>query len=124
MFCNKCGAELNDSAYVCYKCNEKVVSTQDPNLNNTSVKAVKTCEKAIAAFACSLGGLFICVFVGQIIGLVLAYMANKEISESKGQLTGSGFVTAAVVIAVIGLLIDVAIVGLFLLGFVGAAMGM
>lgn len=62
--------------------------------------------KAIASMICSISGIFVCMFVGQIIGLVLGYSARREIRASQGRIGGAGFATAGIVIGWIGIVID------------------
>ena len=66
--------------------------------------------KAIGSMISSIVGLMACLFIGQIIGLVLGYGARKEIRASGGRLTGEGFATAGIIIGWVGLAVDVFLV--------------
>ena len=70
----------------------------------------QTSGKAIASFTCSLVGLFVCVFVGQIIGIVLGHQAKREIQFSEGRLCGDGLATAGIVIGWIGIGLDILLI--------------
>ncbi len=69
--------------------------------------APRTEGSAIAAFVVALVGLVVCGVVTGIIALVLANNAQKKIAASGGRLTGSGFVTAARIIAIISIVFSV-----------------
>ena len=69
--------------------------------------APRTEGTAIAAFVVSLVGLFVCGVITGIVALVLANNAQQKIAASGGRLTGSGFVTAARVIAIISIVFSV-----------------
>lgn len=69
--------------------------------------APRTEGTAIAAFVVALVGLFVCGVVTGIVALVLANNAQQKITASGGRLTGSGFVTAARVIAIISIVLSV-----------------
>lgn len=68
--------------------------------------APRTEGSAIAAFVVSIVGLFICGVVTGIVALVLANNAQQKIAASGGQLTGSGFVTAARIIAIVSIVLS------------------
>jgi len=70
----------------------------------------QTNSNAIVAFVLSIVSWVICPIIAAIVALVFASKAKKEIEQSGGWQTGSGFVTAAKVIswiniAAMGLLI-------------------
>ncbi len=67
------------------------------------VVRVRTSGLAIAAFVVSL--VSICCFPGELIALVLAVVALRNIRRSAGQLTGRGLAVAAIVIAIVGLIL-------------------
>ncbi len=78
----------------------------------------KNSTKAIASMVCSIVGFFVCLFVGQIIGIVLGHSAKKEIEESKGKLEGMGFAKAGIIIGWIGIVLDILIIIVWTLLFV------
>ena len=80
----------------------------------------QTSGKAVGALVSSILGLTTCLFVGQIIGLVLGYSARREIRASNGRLTGDGLATAGIVIGWIGLAIDLFVVVLLVAWMVAA----
>jgi low affinity Fe/Cu permease len=65
--------------------------------------APRTEGSAIAAFVVAIVGIFVCGIFTGIVALVLAKNAQQKIDASGGRLTGSGFVTAARVIAIISI---------------------
>ncbi len=115
MFCPECGAQNDDNAWKCVSCGEE--------LHRPVVQSVPPVQsgKAIASMVCSIAGLLACLFVGQIVGLILGYSARREIAESQGRLTGDGFATAGIVIGWIGLVIDIILVLLWGIMLIGAA---
>ncbi len=74
---------------------------------------------AIASLACSIGGLFVCLFIGQILGIVFGHKAKNEIKEAKGELEGEGLATAGIIVGWIGIVFDI----ILLLAFWGALFG-
>ena len=80
----------------------------------------QTSGKAIASFTCSLVGLFVCVFIGQIIGIVLGYQARQDIRSSEGRLCGDGLALAGIVIGWIGIGLDILLI-LFWILIIGSA---
>ena len=67
----------------------------------------ETSGKAVASLVFSIVGWFVCVFVGQIVGIILGHQARAEIRESGGRLTGEGLATAGIIIGWIGIVLDV-----------------
>ncbi len=76
----------------------------------------KTSGKAIAALVTGLVGLltFCCGFlvVTSIVGLVLGFMARKEIAASGGQLKGDGMALTGIITGVLGILSFIVLVAL------------
>jgi hypothetical protein len=68
----------------------------------------RTEGNAVAALVLSILALFVCGIVVGVIALVLANNAKQKIVASGGQLTGLGMVTAARVIAIIAMVVNVA----------------
>jgi putative exporter of polyketide antibiotics len=58
---------------------------------------------AVAALVVAIVGVFVCGVFAGVVALVLASQAQKKINASNGQLTGTGMVTAARVIAIIAI---------------------
>jgi purine-cytosine permease-like protein len=69
--------------------------------------APRTEGTAIGAFVVALVGIFLCGVVTGIIALVMANNAKQKIDASNGQLTGTGFVTAARVIAIVSIVLSI-----------------
>lgn len=67
----------------------------------------RTEGNAIAALVLSIVALFICGIVSGIVALVLANNAKQKILGSGGRLTGLGLVTAARIIAIVAMVLNV-----------------
>ena len=59
-------------------------------------------------------GVFVCGVVTGIVALVLASQAQQKITASNGQLTGAGMVTAARVIAIIAIALNLIVIVVFI----------
>ncbi len=112
--CRWCAEEIADEAVVCKHCGR----------NTEEGPAVKTSGLAIASLVCSIAGLFMCLFIGQILGIVLGYKARREIKEAAGALEGDGLASAGIIIGWVGIAIDIVIVLMIALVFTGALAGM
>jgi len=75
----------------------------------------QTSGKAIASLILSIVGIFVCVFIGQILGIIFGHVAKSDIRNSQGTLEGDSLATAGIVIGWVGILIDI----LFSLMWVG-----
>jgi hypothetical protein len=73
----------------------------------------QTNTNAIVAFVVSILSWLFCPIIAAIVALVFASKAKKEIEQSGGWQTGSGFVTAAKVIAWINIAAMVLVFGTF-----------
>lgn len=111
--CRWCAEEIADEAVVCKHCGR----------NNEENRAVKTSGLAVASLVCSIAGLFMCLFIGQIIGIVLGYKARQEIKEAAGALEGDGLASAGIIVGWVGIAIDIVIVLMIALAFTGALAG-
>ncbi len=59
-------------------------------------------------------GIFVCGVFAGIVALVLASQAQQKIHASNGQLTGSGMVTAARVIAIVAIALNLVVIAVFI----------
>lgn len=125
MFCSKCGTQLGINATFCSGCGNPVGtpiaqgyyapsanSSYNSNafgapqygnqtFNSPNYSAVgQTSGLAIGGFICSLLGI-------SLVGLILGYLARKEIRQSNGAKSGSGLATAAIVLGWLWLVISV-----------------
>lgn len=118
MYCRYCGTHNSEEARECAQCGEFLYQMPD-----SPYSAPQQSGKAVASLICSLAGLFMCFFVGQIIGLVLGYGAKREIEASRGRLTGEGLAKAGIIIGWVGIGIDGLLVLIWLIAlFAFAAM--
>lgn len=80
-----------------------------------------TSGMAIGSLIASIAGFIIVPVLGGIVGLILGYIAKKQIRESEGTLAGAGLATAGIImgwiqVALLGLSICVIVVFLALMG--------
>ena len=114
-FCNSCVVDIQGQKY-CGSC--KVMAVQNQPLGyQTPTQAGIPCKEAGEALTYSIVGLFCFGIVLEPIALVKANKA-RQMMRLNPNLTGSGKVTAATIIASVGL-------GLWILGLIGkfAAIG-
>ena len=83
-----------------------------------------TSGMAIGSLIASIAGFIIVPVLGGIVGLILGYMAKKQIRESEGTLAGAGLATAGIImgwiqVALLGLPVCVIVV----LALMGPAIG-
>ncbi len=114
MYCHQCGAENHEDNLNCVQCGASLHYS-----GSSGAAPPATSGKAVASMVCSIAGLFMCLFVGQIAGLILGYMARNEIRASGGALTGEGFATAGIIVGWVGIVIDILLVVLYLFIFIG-----
>lgn len=100
MICKNCGAEVANNSVVCPKCGTPVMNGSGP-----ATTSLAKAPNSIGGFVCSLVGL--CVpFVGLIfstVGLVLCIKGQKEVQKNPNAYSGSGFLTAGIILGIIGL---------------------
>ena len=112
MVCAYCGNNISEGSGFCLHCGKPVPK----NFHDGNI-IVKTSGLAIASLVCSIVGLFMCLFIGQIAGLILGYQAKKEIRQSGGRIEGENLATAGIIVGWIGIAMDILIVlflGLFI----------
>lgn len=81
--------------------------SQEPYSYTSAPAGPPTNGMAIASLIASILGLTLFPTIGSIVGLVLGYMARKEIRESGGAMTGDGLATAGIIIGWIGVALTV-----------------
>jgi uncharacterized membrane protein YjgN (DUF898 family) len=69
---------------------------------------------AVAALVVAIVGVFVCGVFAGIVALVLASQAQQKIHASNGRLTGSGMVTAARVIAIVAIVLNLVVIAVFI----------
>lgn len=74
--------------------------------------STKTSGKAIAALVCSIVGVVFLPIILSIIGFVLALVGRGDIRRSEGRLGGNGMCTAAIILAVVGVIWGIILIAL------------
>ena len=75
--------------------------------------AAQNSGMAIGSLIASILGVTLIPTIGSIIGLILGYLARKEIRESGGTVTGEGMATAGIIIGWVG--VSLAAIGICIL---------
>jgi len=83
----------------------------------------QTSGMAIGSLIASIMGLCIIPIIGGIVGLILGYIAKKQIRESVGTLTGEGLATAGIIIGWIQVALLCAFCVIFVLALMGPGIG-
>lgn len=109
MKCPHCKGENQNEAKVCENCNRELHSSQFPE-KDASASVPKTSGKAIASLVCSIVGIFVCLFIGQVLGIAFGEKAKEEIRESQGSLKGEGLAKAGIIVGWVGIAIDIIII--------------
>jgi prepilin-type processing-associated H-X9-DG protein len=96
MYCPKCGTQNPDVALVCSSCSAVLsgVSTQ------TQMSNAKTSGLAIASLVLAILSPFTC-FITAIPAIIMGIVVLVKISQSRGQLKGTGLAITAIVLPVI-----------------------
>ncbi len=116
MYCRYCGTHNVEEARQCAQCGKSLHPIPE-----SPYSAPQQSGKAVASLICSIAGLFMCLFVGQIIGLVLGYGAKRDIEASQGRLTGEGLAKAGIIIGWVGIGIDGLLVLIWLIALLAFA---
>jgi len=98
MFCEKCGAGIQDGSLFCNQCGRAVTAApgqQGPAPPTPYVGAGETSGKALASLLTGIFGLLI--FPIAIAAIILGHMSRSEIRKSNGRLKGDGMATAGLV---------------------------
>jgi len=85
-----------------------------------------TSGMAIGSLIASIAGFIIVPVLGGIVGLILGYVAKKQIRESEGTLAGAGLATAGIImggIQVVLLGLSVCVIVVLLVALMGPAIG-
>lgn len=73
---------------------------------------------AIISLIASIAGLTVLPTVGSIAGLIMGYIAKRQIAESRGAMSGDGLAKAGIIIGWIGIIIALLAICLSILLFV------
>jgi Domain of unknown function (DUF4190)/Uncharacterised protein family UPF0547 len=91
--CPMCAETVQGAALVCRFCGHRFDGRQEP----VAPGETSTSGAAVAAFICSLVGLWIA-------GIPLGIHAQRQIDQSGGRKTGRGFATAGIILGIIGII--------------------
>ena len=97
MYCRKCGAQIDDEAYVCVHCGALVKEPTETAAGNVENRQKKTNGMAIAGFVCS--------FFLPVLGLIFSIIAMKQ-CEERG-CDGYGLAKAGKIISIVCLVLNV-----------------
>jgi hypothetical protein len=100
MFCEKCGAAIQDGSIFCNQCGRAVTAAPGqqgaaPTPPAPYVGAGETSGKALASLLTGIFGLLI--FPIGIAAIILGHVSRSEIRKSNGRLKGDGMATAGLV---------------------------
>jgi hypothetical protein len=87
---------------------------------NPRSDTANTSTLAIISLIAGILGLFMLPLIGAIAAIITGHMANREIKESQGQLTGEGLATAGLILVYVELVLAIlalCAVGIFFLIF-------
>ena len=98
MFCNVCGAEINDQAVVCPKCGV-------PTVKNFHQGAKESAPHSVSALVCSIFGLIIPILglVLSIIGLCLSASGQKQAKKHPELYDSTAMSVVAMILSILGL---------------------
>jgi ribosomal protein L37AE/L43A len=91
--CPECAERVQGAALVCRFCGYRFAGRQQA----AAPAEANTSGAAVAAFICSLVGLWVA-------GIPLGIHAQRQIDKSGGRKTGRGFATAGIILGVLGLI--------------------
>ena len=100
MFCEKCGAAIQDGSLFCNQCGRAVTAAPGqqgaaPTPPARYVGDGETSGKALASLVTGIFGLLL--FPIAIAAIILGHMSRSEIRKSNGRLKGDGMATAGLV---------------------------
>ena len=98
MYCNNCGAEINDQAVVCPKCGV-------PTAKLSNFGAKESAPHSVSAIVCSILGLIIPVLglLMSIIAICLSASGKKRVRKNPERYESSTSLTVAMIFGIIGL---------------------
>lgn len=99
MYCPKCGSQNSEGAKVCRSCSKPL-----PVLSDISQAGIKTSALAIWSFVLALIGLFT-LMITALPALICGIISLVKISNSKGQLKGTGLAVTGIALSSIGAII-------------------
>lgn len=105
MYCQGCGNQIVSGATYCSQCGRPVAPQASTNYYPAGAP-VTTSGLAIGALIMAL--------IFPIVGLIMGYLARKEINNSQGRLEGQGLATASIVIGWIFTILGIFFIAIFI----------
>ena len=96
MYCPKCGAQNPEGARICSSCSAVLT----PPTTEAPITPAKTSGLAIAALVLAILSPFTC-FLSALPAIILGIVALVKISQSKGQLKGTGMAVTGIALPVV-----------------------
>lgn len=114
MFCNNCGAEINDQAVICPKCGV-------PTVKNSNLGVKETAPNSVGALICGILGWVFCLIpivglVLSIIGLCLSISGRNKAAKDPARYGSTAMLIVAMVFSIIGLVAALASIVYLLIG--------
>lgn len=97
MYCKKCGAQIDDEAYVCVHCGALVKEPTETAAGGAGYRQKKTNGMAIAGFVCS--------FLLPLLGLIFSIIGMNQCKERGDD--GYGLAKAGKIISIVCIVLSV-----------------
>ena len=109
MFCSKCGELITPEANFCSNCGLPVYRIDAPAVNAVGAGGAPVYLSGTPGAQTRFSGIaitaFVFVFFIPLVGLILGYVARRQIRTSRGLLRGFGLATATVILGWIWILL-------------------
>jgi hypothetical protein len=103
-YCSTCGQEIQDEAIRCRHCKNWLVATSPAGNSYVAAAPVSYSTTSGLAIASMVLGILWIYWIGSLVGLVLGYLALREIRQDPQRIGGKGMAIAGIVLGWIGAL--------------------